>query len=696
VTKKSAPPTVASVASVKPVVQALGKVLGLDGKPTPGVQVRGYIVSDQGSSVISNNGGNFKLLASAAPEVLETTTDAEGNFNLSLPAGKRLNIEAVRSEDLKAIKQEVAEGARGLELQLAYTGTIRGKVTTPKAPQVTNHGGVDVYVPGTGYVAKTDDDGSYTLDHVPVGTFRLAAEKAGLGSARVTGVKVESKATVAAPDLALDVAPPQLTAISPPMGGPGAEVTLTGERFAASSGGTFTVSFGGALAANPKRIDDRTIKAVVPPSAGSGDVVVAVQDIPSNGQAFTVLKTLQLPSTIRDLRVGATESYLALATDSAEKPVVAPVVTWKAEGSAFTVDEAGKVSAKAAGEGKLTVSSGSLTGSLVIKVADGPVVTTLAGSTPSGPPSLKDGPGEQVSFLQLSGIRLLPSGELLVGDGTTVRKISPAGYVETLAGGVQAGNLLGTGKDAQFGLILDLLARPDGNIVVADYFGLLRNVSPEGTSTAFAGKPNPVGPGAPAPVAVDGKGENAVFLNPSQLALAEDGTIYVADHTRIRAIRPDGTVSSLTSASPLSPTPNYVPTEGPAADQSFLSIGGMALVGQSLYIVDAKYVRKLDLSAPGLPVKTLPVKLAPGAMSFNLAADPRGGLFISQPSFAKIGHITDTSMEPEPFAGGSDAGNQDGLLEKATFSTPYQMVATKTHLYVSDPRGGRVRRIDIP
>jgi len=80
--------------------------------------------------------------------------------------------------------------------------------------------------------------------------------------------------------------PPSVGAISPTSGPVGTSVTITGEAFGVTQG-TSTVRFNG-IAATPTSWSDTQIVVPVPSGATSGDIVVSVWGLVSNGIAFEV------------------------------------------------------------------------------------------------------------------------------------------------------------------------------------------------------------------------------------------------------------------------------------------------------------------------------------------------------------------------------------------------------------------------
>jgi sugar lactone lactonase YvrE len=184
------------------------------------------------------------------------------------------------------------------------------------------------------------------------------------------------------------------------------------------------------------------------------------------------------------------------------------------------------------------------TGNHVLRVIspDG-LVTTLAGS--AGFKGSLDGTGNDARFSQPRGVALDAAGNIYVSDAGnfTVRKVTPAGVVSTLAGSAGvSGSADGTGAAARLGGPGALTWESSGNLLLVDA-NAIRRVSPGGVVSTVAGRPG--GPGA-----LDGAISLASFSAPQGLAVDAAGTIFVADtfnHT-IRKIATDGTVSTLAGA----------------------------------------------------------------------------------------------------------------------------------------------------
>jgi sugar lactone lactonase YvrE len=176
------------------------------------------------------------------------------------------------------------------------------------------------------------------------------------------------------------------------------------------------------------------------------------------------------------------------------------------------------------------------------KITPQGTVTTLAGL--AGQKGNADGTGAAARFQSPAGIALGAGGVLYVADAGRhlIRKISSAGVVTTLAGSAgRKGATDGTGATALFNSPHALAVDAAGTLYVADtYNHTIRSITPAGVVTTLAGQAGHKGQ-------ADGAGLAASFFHPAGLAVDAQGTLYVADngsHT-IRKITPAGVVSTL-------------------------------------------------------------------------------------------------------------------------------------------------------
>ena len=184
----------------------------------------------------------------------------------------------------------------------------------------------------------------------------------------------------------------------------------------------------------------------------------------------------------------------------------------------------------------------------VRRITPAGVVSTVAGK--AGASGYADGPAASALFGATAGVAVGASGDLYVADNGNylIRKISATGTVTTLAGspGVQA-VVDGSGLSARFFDPQNLAIDSSGNLYIADGHGnVIRKVTPSGQVTTFAGTPGASGNAGPAGSA-DGTGSAAEFNDPTGIAVDAFGSVYVADsgNDTIRVITPSGTVTTL-------------------------------------------------------------------------------------------------------------------------------------------------------
>lgn len=158
------------------------------------------------------------------------------------------------------------------------------------------------------------------------------------------------------------------------------------------------------------------------------------------------------------------------------------------------------------------------------KVTPAGVVTTLAGR--AGSDGSTDGTGDAALFRSPAYVAVDASGNVFVADtyNHTIRKVTPAGVVTTIAGSPgQSGSADGIGAAARFSHPKGVAVDHRGNVLVADYdFHLLRRITPGGVVTTVAGSPGVAG-------AASGIGSSARFAYPAGLIVAASGRAYLAD-----------------------------------------------------------------------------------------------------------------------------------------------------------------------
>lgn len=171
---------------------------------------------------------------------------------------------------------------------------------------------------------------------------------------------------------------------------------------------------------------------------------------------------------------------------------------------------------------------------VIRKVTPSGGVTTFAGARTIG---YADGPTGVAQFNRPTGLGIDAQGNLYVADthNHTIRKITPAGVVSTLAGSPgEPGSTDGINASARFSYPSAVAVDVSGNVFVADAFNnVIRKMTHEGANwvvTTIGGEPGVTGDN-------DGQGSQAKFNLPYGIAVSPEGLLYVSDVAENRIIK---------------------------------------------------------------------------------------------------------------------------------------------------------------
>ena len=175
------------------------------------------------------------------------------------------------------------------------------------------------------------------------------------------------------------------------------------------------------------------------------------------------------------------------------------------------------------------------------KVTSAGVVTTLAGTALST--GSTDATGSAARFNKPSGVSVDTAGNVFVADynNSTIRKVTSAGVVTTLAGTAgSSGSTNATGSAARFGNPIGVSVDTAGNVFVADSNNsTIRKVTSAGVVTTLAGTAGSTG-------STDATGSAARFNYPVGVSVDTAGNVFVADFNNktIRKVTSAGVVTT--------------------------------------------------------------------------------------------------------------------------------------------------------
>jgi len=322
--------------------------------------------------------------------------------------------------------------------------------------------------------------------------------------------------------------------------------------------------------------------------------------------------------------------------------------------------------------------------------------TTFAGT--AGVLGTNDGTGSMAQFYGPQGITTDSGGNVYVADSghSTIRKITPAGVVTTLAGAGGSGSADGTGSSARFSFPTGVAADSSNNVYVADSGNnIIRKITPEGVVTTLAGSAlNPPG-------STDGTGSAAQFSEPFGVATDSSNNVYVADtsNNTIRKITPDGVVTTF-AGSPGA----YGSVNGTGSAARFAIPFGIATDSSNNLYVACKGDDEIRKITPARVVTTLAGHFAngssdgPGSTAIfqqpsGLATDSSGNVYVADTVNDTVRKITPAGLVTTLAGLAGTHGSADGTGSAARFFAPFGIATDASgNVYVVDTQNNTIRK----
>jgi sugar lactone lactonase YvrE len=324
---------------------------------------------------------------------------------------------------------------------------------------------------------------------------------------------------------------------------------------------------------------------------------------------------------------------------------------------------------------------------------DADVQTITGGPSFEGP--TQEGPPGVARFGTPGGLAVGQDGTIYISDfkNHVVLKIDASGLTTRLAGSGAQGVKDGPATEAEFFGPQDLAVAEDGTIYVADGYGnRVRKITKDGqVSTVAGGGDFGLGKGS----FQDGVGDKARFDGVAGIQLDGDGNLLVTDYTnnRIRRVTTDGEVTTLAGAGVLGHR------DGAASQALFALPSGLAIGPDGTIWVTEHGNNDVRAISPGGMVQTVLARTTPltaeAAVSYpsGVGVSPDGEVYICDTQGHRIIRLY-SDGRTEVVAGGGSAGFADGPSMTAKFSSPSSVaVDAAGNLIVTDRENSAVRRI---
>jgi sugar lactone lactonase YvrE len=302
-----------------------------------------------------------------------------------------------------------------------------------------------------------------------------------------------------------------------------------------------------------------------------------------------------------------------------------------------------------------------------------------------------DGTGSTARFSNPTGVAVDSAGNVYVAEGPaiypwkvvepyhTIRKITPAGVVRTLAGlAGSPGSADGTGAVARFNNPGAVAVDKAGNVYVADTGNnTIRKITPAGVVATLAGAAGSAG-------SADGTSSAARFNNPGAVAVDKAGNVYVADtgNNTIRKITPAGVVATLAGWAGSAGS-----ADGTGSTARFSSPRGVAVDSAgNVYVADwdNHCVRKIT---PATVVSTFAGPQGGYDHPFGVAVDSASNVYVSDFFLLVIHKITPAGVESNLYGGAA-------AVPARRFAEPTGVaVDSAGNIYMAEPINKTIRKI---
>jgi RHS repeat-associated protein len=330
-----------------------------------------------------------------------------------------------------------------------------------------------------------------------------------------------------------------------------------------------------------------------------------------------------------------------------------------------------------------------------------PVITTLAGTNVGG--FITGQPAKEQNFGIINDVAAAADGTFYFSTGNCIVRVDTNDLAWIYAGNWFSGDSGDAvpALSAYFNTVRGLVFGPDNSLYFADSENhKVRRVGTNGIVYIVAGT------GSAGYSGDNGPATNATLNTPTDVAVASDGTVFIADFNnhRIRRVGPDGTILTCAGKG----TADYS-GDGGAATNATLNLPQGIAVGPdgSLYIADTANYRVRKVGADGV-ISTIagtgnagfsgdggPAVSAKLDMPLHVALDADGGCYLADYMNNRIRYIRPDGIIATYAGEGSSAyAGDEGPARQGSLSGPKGLgIAHDGALLIADTLNKRVRQV---
>jgi len=338
-----------------------------------------------------------------------------------------------------------------------------------------------------------------------------------------------------------------------------------------------------------------------------------------------------------------------------------------------------------------------LQNSRIRRVSPMGVITTVVGNGQQSNTG-DGGLAVNASLIQPNSVVVAHDGSFYITSSGLVRKVTPDGIINTVAGN-DLGNYSGDGGpavQAQLYYPGSTVVAPDGSIYFTDNSNnRVRKISSDGIITTIAGNgvQGHSGDGGPA--------TQAEIDSPQGITLGSDSSIYFADSSYIRKVSSDGIITTIAGNG----VQGHSGDGGPATQAEIVGYDLAFGPDGSLYVTDYDRVRKIDTNGiistiaggnccnlgDGGPATSASISRARG-----VAVGPNGSIYISDSDSNRVRKVTPDGIISTIVGEGDCSSEQDGILATtASICTPTGLVIGPDNtIYISETGDFRIREVN--